>query len=83
MEGRVWEKKEEEEWFEEKLSGLSLHLVPWWRDILHWEKKSSQNKTALLSVFPLILPASSDIHPSPSTLGRESSGLTQKVPKAS
>lgn len=62
---------------------LSPSLVSWWRDTLQWERGSRQNKTAPLSVLPLPLPARSDIHPYPSSLGYESSGWTQQVPKAS
>lgn len=62
---------------------LSPSLVPWWRDNLQWEKSPRQNNTALLSVLPLSLPARSDIHPYPSSVGHESDGWTLQAPKAS
>lgn len=62
---------------------LSPSLVPWRRDNLQWEKSSRQNNSVILSVLPLSLPASKDIHPYPSSLGHESSGWTLQAPKAS
>lgn len=62
---------------------LSPSLVPWRRDNLQWEKSSRQNNSVILSLLPLSLPASKDIHPYPSSLGHESSGWTLQAQKAS